>query len=174
MRIFGNTMPQKSVGFENHSLYHRESTNHLNHRHQNDLATKDRRLSEKRHSRCKTLRKNFSPFPFGRNDRTLVRILLSTLLVFFALWMATSGVIPASVPETSQPHVQVIWRRTNSGWIRAENWLVKRDYLYQEPEPPVYPLAVLPMVILLSLTALVVCQPVPPCESPTPLRQDHR
>ncbi|PQO31565.1 hypothetical protein [Blastopirellula marina] len=89
----------------------------------------------------------------------MTRTILSTLLVFFALWLATSAVIPASMPGTSQSHVEVIWRRTDSGWIRAENWLVKRDYLYQEPSPPVYPLAVLPMVVLLSVTALVLDQP---------------
>ena len=91
----------------------------------------------------------------------MTRVILSTLLVFLALWLATSAVIPASVPESTPSHVRVIWRKTDTGWIRAENWLAPRDHLYQEPEPPIYPLAVLPMVLLLSVTALILNQPTP-------------
>lgn len=73
--------------------------------------------------------------------------------------MATSVVIPATNPGSSPSDEEIIWRRTDSGWVRAEDWLVKRDYLYHQPSPPVYPLAALPMVVLLSVTALVLGQP---------------
>ncbi|WP_147274428.1 hypothetical protein [Bremerella cremea] len=104
----------------------------------------------------------------------MTRVILSTLFVFLAFWLATSAVIPASIPESSRSPAQVIWRKTDTGWIRAENWLVQRDYLYQEPEPPIYPLAVLPMMLLLSITALILNQPATGSEESIHPRQGSR
>ncbi len=87
--------------------------------------------------------------------------------------MATTAVIPASSPGTSESHVHVIWRRTDTGWVRAENWLIQRDYLYREPSPPIYPLAVLPLVLMLSVTALVLDQPASPGQEPIRPPQPH-
>ncbi|MBA2114571.1 hypothetical protein HOV93_17370 [Planctomycetes bacterium FF15] len=67
-------------------------------------------------------------------------------------------VLPTRGPA-AQPEVTVIWRRTDQGWLRAESWLVTKDYLYQEPKPPLYPMTLLPIIVTLSIGALVLGQP---------------
>lgn len=67
-------------------------------------------------------------------------------------------VLPTPGPAAQQ-EVTVVWRRTNQGWLRAESWLVTKDYLYQEPKPPLYPMTLLPIIVTLSVGALVLGQP---------------
>ncbi len=87
-----------------------------------------------------------------------MRLLLSSLLILIALWLGTSVVLPTRGPA-AQDEVTVVWRKTDEGWLRAEGWLIQRDYLYQEPSPPVYPMTILPMIVTLSIAALVLGQP---------------
>ncbi|PQO46539.1 hypothetical protein [Blastopirellula marina] len=51
---------------------------------------------------------------------------------------------------------RVVWRKTDRGWIRAEAWLAPKEHLYGEPTPPIYPLSALPMVVILSISALIL------------------
>ncbi|GAA4432785.1 hypothetical protein [Bremerella cremea] len=88
----------------------------------------------------------------------MARVLFIFLLVLFALWLGTSVELPAP-PQGAEANSLVIWRRTESGWIRAESWLVSRDHLNREPTPPLYPVAALPMIITLSIGALLIGQP---------------
>ncbi|WDI44955.1 hypothetical protein [Bremerella sp. P1] len=88
----------------------------------------------------------------------MIRILLWTFLVLGAIWIATSMVLPTPGPA-SQREVTVVWRRTDQGWLRAESWLVEKDYLYQEPKPPLYPMTLLPIIVTLSVGALILGQP---------------
>ncbi|QDU77856.1 hypothetical protein Pan97_49350 [Bremerella volcania] len=67
-------------------------------------------------------------------------------------------VLPTSGPA-AQKEVTIVWRKTDEGWLRAESWLVAKDYLYQEPKPPLYPMTLLPIIITLSVGALVLGQP---------------
>lgn len=67
-------------------------------------------------------------------------------------------VLPTPGPA-AQEEVNVVWRRTDQGWLRAESWLVAKDYLYREPEPPLFPMTLLPIIVTLSVGALVLGQP---------------
>jgi len=67
-------------------------------------------------------------------------------------------VLPTRGPA-AQEDFTIVWRRTDQGWMRAESWLVKREYLYQEPTPPLYPMTLLPIIVTLSIGALVLGQP---------------
>lgn len=112
-------------------------------------------------------RAEHSPFPNCRIDFALFRTLLNTLLILCAFWMATSLVLPGSGPAASSSRPQVVWRRTDTGWIRAESWLVCNEHLDREPTPPVYPIAALPMVVTLSVLALMLCPKSKTNEEPT-------
>ena len=67
-------------------------------------------------------------------------------------------VLPTPGPAAQQ-EVTIVWRRTDQGWLRAESWLVEKDYLYQEPQPPLYPVTLLPIIVTLSIGALMLGQP---------------
>ena len=88
----------------------------------------------------------------------MIRIFLWSVLVIGAIWIATSMVLPTPGPA-AQTEITIVWRKTDQGWLRAESWLVKKDYLYQRPEPPLYPMTLLPMIVTLSIGALVLGQP---------------
>lgn len=88
----------------------------------------------------------------------MIRLLLWSFLVLGALWTATSIVLPTPGPA-AQTEITVVWRRTDQGWLRAESWLEEQNYLYQEPRPPLYPMTLLPIIVAVSVGALVMGQP---------------
>ncbi|MEW4563444.1 hypothetical protein AB1K70_13010 [Bremerella sp. JC770] len=67
-------------------------------------------------------------------------------------------VLPTPGPAAQKENL-IVWRRTDQGWLRAESWLVEKDYLYQEPTPPLYPMTLLPIIVTLSIGALMLGQP---------------
>jgi len=88
----------------------------------------------------------------------VIRVLLWSFLVLGAIWIATSMVLPTPGPA-AQVESSIVWRRTDQGWLRAESWLVEKDYLYREPTPPLYPMTLLPIIVTLSIGALMLGQP---------------
>jgi len=90
----------------------------------------------------------------------LIRAFLTTLLLLVALWAATFAVLPTGATGSRRPP-DPIWRRTDQGWIRAETWLSPhRDASYQ-PEPPIYPIAALPLIVVCAVCVLIIEQQPP-------------
>ena len=88
----------------------------------------------------------------------MTRLLCTCLLLLAALWMGTNLVLP-SPNYGAVPKNVVIWRRTDVGWVRAEGWLNRPKELTVEPQPPVYPVTVLPMILVVSVIAILIRQP---------------
>ncbi|MBI1248456.1 hypothetical protein GC197_11540 [bacterium] len=95
---------------------------------------------------------------FCRNDEPVTRLLCTSLLVLAALWMGTSLALPTP-NYGAAPQNMVIWRKTDSGWVRAEAWLDRPEGLLSEPRPPIYPVTVLPTVLAVSVIAILIWQP---------------
>lgn len=88
----------------------------------------------------------------------MFRGFLTLLLLLLAFWVATSAVVPPSgVAPDEEP--AAIWRRTDQGWQRADGWLKPNDHLRQEPVPPLYPIALLPLIVAIGLLGLIFGQP---------------
>lgn len=88
----------------------------------------------------------------------MIRGFLTLLLILLAFWMATSVVIPqpGMVPDEE---ATTVWRRTDQGWQRADRWLKSHEHLLREPVPPLYPIALLPLIVTIGLLGLILGQP---------------
>ena len=67
----------------------------------------------------------------------------------------------------ARPQMQVVWRRANRGWERADQWTSDR---HQRPgwrgTAPVHPLAVALIELLFCLMVLIVYSPAEPESRP--------
>lgn len=95
----------------------------------------------------------------------MIRGFLILLLLILALWMATSAVLPPP-GGGSEEDKTAIWRRTDEGWQRADAWLSPNDHLKREPVPPLYPVALLPLIVAVGIVSLILGQPKRPAEIP--------
>jgi len=92
-----------------------------------------------------------------RKKQAVIRLILLAFCVPFSFWLATSATLPGSNTLPTSP--EITWRRTNQGWERANRWLANQEHLRRKPSPMVHPVAVLPMVVVISSMGLMLGQP---------------
>ena len=95
----------------------------------------------------------------------MLRPILILLLLAMTTWLATSAVLPPH-GGGSEEETTAIWRRTDQGWQRADAWLKSNDHLKREPVPPLYPVALLPLIVAVGIVSLILGQPKNPPKAP--------
>lgn len=99
---------------------------------------------------------------------SLLRTLLTLMLVAVSLWIAINGVLPAPRPGAAQaPSAttttlrpdEITWRRTDEGWVVADEWLAPPPSETAPARPWVHPFTLFPLVVVISLLALVLDRP---------------
>ncbi|MEX1040027.1 MAG: hypothetical protein WDZ51_05330 [Pirellulaceae bacterium] len=97
----------------------------------------------------------------------LLRTLLTLMLVAVSLWIAINGVLPAPRPGAAnlverEPADEITWRRTDKGWVVADEWITPQPAETAPAQPHIHPFTLLPLVVVISLLALVLDQPKRP------------